>query len=51
MITSTSAPRSDHLCRSIIAIKSWFTMLRLYSPLEPWFGKTWQPGEIEMLNQ
>jgi hypothetical protein len=26
--------------------KSWFPMLRLYGPLEPWFEKTWQPGEV-----
>ncbi len=31
--------------------KSWFTCLRLYSPLEPWFAKTWKPGEIEPLTQ
>jgi hypothetical protein len=29
--------------------KGWFIMLRLYGPLEPWFDKTWQPGEIELL--
>jgi len=22
-------------------------LLRLYGPLEPWFAKTWRPGEIE----
>jgi len=22
-------------------------ILRLYGPLEPWFDKTWKPGEIE----
>jgi hypothetical protein len=27
--------------------KGWFIMLRLYGPLEPWFDKTWKPGEIE----
>jgi hypothetical protein len=26
--------------------KSWFPMLRLYGPLQPWFDKTWQPGEL-----
>jgi hypothetical protein len=26
----------------------WFMILRLYGPLEPWFDKTWQPGEIEL---
>jgi len=28
--------------------KGWFCILRLYGPLEPWFNKTWQPGEIEL---
>jgi len=27
--------------------KGWNTILRLYGPLEPWFNKTWRPGEIE----
>ena len=27
--------------------KGWSTLLRLYSPLESWFDKTWRPGEIE----
>ncbi|MFE3290485.1 DUF1254 domain-containing protein [Rhodococcus sp. NPDC059234] len=30
-----------------VAGKSWFPMLRLYGPLQPWFDKQWQPGEIE----
>jgi len=21
--------------------------LRLYGPLEPWFDKSWQPGDVE----
>lgn len=29
--------------------KGWFTILRLYSPLEPFFAKTWQPSEIELV--
>jgi hypothetical protein len=29
--------------------KGWNTLLRLYGPLEPWFNKTWRPGEIEPL--
>jgi hypothetical protein len=28
--------------------KGWNTLLRLYGPLEPWFDKTWKPGEIEL---
>jgi hypothetical protein len=27
--------------------KGWFALFRLYGPLEPWFDKTWRPGEIE----
>jgi hypothetical protein len=30
--------------------KGWFTILRLYSPLEPFFAKTWRPSEIELVN-
>ncbi|NNE17099.1 MAG: DUF1254 domain-containing protein, partial [Myxococcales bacterium] len=26
--------------------KGWFTILRLYGPLQTWFAKTWRPGEI-----
>lgn len=29
--------------------KGWNTILRLYSPLEPWFDQTWRPGEIELM--
>jgi hypothetical protein len=29
--------------------KGWFTILRLYSPLEPFFAKTWRPSEIELV--
>lgn len=29
--------------------KGWWTILRLYGPLEPWFDKTWRPGEIELI--
>ncbi len=29
--------------------KGWFTILRLYGALEPWFDKTWRPGEIELV--
>ena len=30
--------------------KSWFVILRLYGPLEPWFDKTWRPGEIKQID-
>jgi hypothetical protein len=29
--------------------KGWFSLLRLYSPTEAWFDKTWRPGEIELV--
>jgi hypothetical protein len=28
--------------------KGWCMILRLYGPLEPWFDKSWRPGEIEL---
>lgn len=30
--------------------KSWFIILRMYGPLEPWLDKTWRPSELELLN-
>jgi hypothetical protein len=30
--------------------KSFFPCLRLYSPLEPFFAKTWRPGEVELVS-
>lgn len=29
--------------------KGWFAILRLYGPLEPWFEKTWRPGDFELV--
>ena len=29
--------------------KGWFVVLRLYSPLEPFFTKAWRPTEIELV--
>ena len=29
--------------------KGWFTILRIYGPLEPWIDKSWRPGEIELV--
>ena len=29
--------------------KGWNVLLRLYGPLQPWFDKTWKPGEFEMV--
>jgi hypothetical protein len=30
--------------------KGWFTLLRLYSPLEPFFTKEWRPSEVDLVN-
>jgi hypothetical protein len=30
--------------------KSWFIILRMYGPLQPWIDKTWRPDEIELVN-
>jgi hypothetical protein len=30
--------------------KGWFTILRLYNPLESFFDKSWRPSEIELVN-
>ena len=27
--------------------KGWFVLLRIYSPLQPYFDKSWRPSEIE----
>ncbi|MCZ8101321.1 MAG: DUF1254 domain-containing protein [Burkholderiales bacterium] len=27
--------------------KGWNSLLRLYGPLEPWFDKSWKPGDFE----
>lgn len=29
--------------------KAWFVLFRLYGPLEPWFKKTWQLNDFELL--
>lgn len=30
--------------------KSWSALLRLYAPLEPWFDKSWKPGDFEFVD-
>jgi hypothetical protein len=29
--------------------KGWFTIIRIYGPLKPWFDKTWRLSEIELV--
>ena len=30
--------------------KGWFTLLRLYSPLQPFFDQTWRPSEFDRVD-
>ncbi len=30
--------------------KGWFSILRIYGPLEPWMEQTWRPSDIQVLN-
>ena len=31
--------------------KSWFTIMRMYSPLQPGIDQAWRPGEIELISE
>lgn len=42
-------PPDSHNWIQTLPGKSWFTMFRLYGPLEPWFDKTWRLPDIEPL--
>jgi hypothetical protein len=44
----TAPPGMEKNWVQTIPGKGWFMLLRLYGPLEPWFNKTWRPGEIEL---
>jgi hypothetical protein len=45
-----SAPKGkDKNWIQTVPDKGWFAILRLYGPLEPWFEKTWKPGEFELV--
>ena len=48
MTPNTPAGREANWIETVPG-KGWFTLLRLYGPLEPWFDKTWRPGEIELV--
>ena len=41
------AGREDNWLQTVPG-KSWFVILRMYGPLEPWLNKTWRPSEIEL---
>ena len=45
-----TAPR-DHEANWVQTVtgKGWNVLFRLYGPLQPWFDKTWKPGEFELV--
>jgi hypothetical protein len=47
---SPTAPR-DHEANWVQTVpgKGWNVLFRLYGPLQPWFDKTWKPGEFEVV--
>lgn len=49
-VSQRGAPAGkEHNWVQTIPGKGWNTLLRLYGPLEPWFDKTWRPGEIGLV--
>jgi hypothetical protein len=45
---SPAGPRHDSVnWIATVPGKGWFANFRLYGPLDPWYDKTWRPGEIE----
>ena len=46
---SKPAGASDGNWIQTVPGKGWNTLLRLYSPLEPFFTKEWRPSEIELV--
>ena len=41
----------EPMCNSGSTISnSWSVLVRLYGPLEPWFDKSWKPGDIELVD-
>jgi hypothetical protein len=40
-------PRKESNWAQTIPGRGWNVVLRMYGALEPWFNKTWRPGEIE----
>ena len=32
------------------AVETTKKLFRLYGPLQPWFDKTWRPGDLELVD-
>jgi hypothetical protein len=41
--------QEDHWVQTMPG-KGFAVILRLYGPLEPWFDKTWKPGDLERVD-
>jgi len=48
---STSSDLNLILPEASQALWGYFACFRLYSPLQPFFDKTWRPSEIELVSQ
>jgi hypothetical protein len=40
----------EHNWLQTIPGKSWFIILRMYGPLEPWIDQSWRPSELELVD-
>ena len=47
--TSAHVQQAPRMTIMFCAFEGPPMILRLYGPLEPWFTKTWRPGEIAMM--
>ena len=45
----TSPKDKENNWLQTIPNKSWFVILRIYGPLNPWLNKTWRPGNIKKI--
>ncbi|HVY80529.1 MAG TPA: hypothetical protein VG994_06055 [Steroidobacteraceae bacterium] len=46
-LLDVARPGRDRNWVQTVPGKSWFTIFRLYGPLQPWFDKTWRLPDIE----
>ena len=46
----TSKDKKDVNWIQTVPGKAWFVLFRTYGPFEPWFDKTWQLNDFELIN-
>jgi hypothetical protein len=49
IVFSPEKPDGDVNWLQTIPGKGWNLLWRVYSPTQPWFDKTWQPGAVELI--